>query len=87
MVKEKIKGWKGQLENFFERIVVEIAKYTAIPGVIIAAIKTPSYGKEILFAVLVLVNWIILTYFIIRDMKGKLEYLYQKSKKPRRKRT
>ena len=68
------------LEEFFERIVFEIAKYTVIPGIIVALVKTPIYSKEVLFAILVVLNWIILTEFKMRDTKTKINYLIKKLK-------
>ena len=72
---------KINLEKHFENIVFGIGKYTAIPALITAIAKTPVYGKEVLFAILLVLNWIILTEFKIRDIKTKVDSFKIRRKK------
>ena len=61
------------LEKFFEKVIFEIGKYTLIPGLVfLPVIPTPNYGKDILFVVLLIINWVVLTEFKIRDMNKRM---------------
>ena len=69
------------LERRFENIIVELAKYTAIPLLIFIP-KVPSFGydKNFLFVILVILDWIFLTEIKIRDTKVKVDKVFKKLK-------
>mgnify|MGYP001566038682 CR=1 FL=1 len=62
------------LEKFFDNFIVEIGKYTAIPAIIAFLVKIPSYDERIVFAILTILNWIVLTEFRMRDISKQLKY-------------
>lgn len=71
-------------EIFYDNIIFQIGKYTAIPAILAFVIKIPDYDERVIFALFALLNWIVLIEFKIRDVKNKL-YCLLKEKNLRRK--
>jgi len=69
------------LEKRFVNSITELAKYTAIPLLIFIP-KIPSFGydKDFLFTILLILNWMILTEFKIRDMNSRIIRIFKKLK-------
>ena len=69
------------LFEIFQNFIKGLGTYTAIPFAIIFFVDIDVYNPKVFFPILVLVNWIVVAEFKMRDTKREINDLKEEVKK------